>query len=124
MIHRPALNVTGLFAKQCSLIPNKSVLPLLTENSLSKCNFSKRAILPITRNLDLNKAHGHDMISMRMSILCGDSICKPLGLIIKTYLRNGRFPPELKKANVGPIHKKGDDKPSKTIVQFYFYLFV
>ena len=33
------------FAEHCSLIPNKSVLPsqltLLTENSLSKCNFSK-----------------------------------------------------------------------------------
>ena len=100
------------FAEQCSLIPNKSVLPsqltLLTENSLSKCNFFKKDILQIIRNLDSNKAHGHDMISIRMLKLCGDSICKPLELIFKTCLRNGRFPLEWKKANVVPIHKKGD----------------
>ena len=55
------------FAEQCSLIPNKSVLPsqltILTENSLSKCNFSEKDILQIIRNLDSNKAHGHDQHS-------------------------------------------------------------
>ena len=105
------------FAEQCSLIPNKSVLPsqltLLTENSLSTCNFSKKDILQIIRNLDSNKAHGHDMISIRMLKLCGDSICKPLELIFKTCLRNGRFPLEWKKANVVPIHKKGDKQTIK-----------
>ena len=97
---------------QCSPITNKSVLlsPLtfLTENSLLKCNFSKKDILQIIKNLDSNKAPGHDMISICMLKLCGDSICKHLELIFKTCLQNGRFPMEWKKANVVPIHKKGD----------------
>ena len=58
------------FAEQCSLIPNKSVLPsqltLLTENSLANCHFSKMDILQIIRNSGSNKAHGHYMISIRM----------------------------------------------------------
>ena len=60
----------AFFAEQCSLIPNKSVLlsqlTLLTENSLSKCSFSKKDIVQIIRNLDSNKAHGHYMISISM----------------------------------------------------------
>ena len=90
-----------------------SQLTLLTENSLFKCHFSKKDILQIIRNLDSNKAHGHDMISIHMLKLCGDSICKPLELIFKTCLRNARFPLEWKKANVVPIHKKGDKQTIK-----------
>ena len=115
------------FAEQCSIIPDKSVLPsqltLLTENSLANCSFSNKDILQIIRNLDSNKAHDYDMISIRMLKLCGNSICKPLDLIFKTFLRNGRFLLKWKKANVAPNYKKGD-KLSKTIFQFYFYLFV
>ena len=48
-----------------------------------------------------------------MLILCGDSICKALALILKTYLQNGRFPLEWKKVNVAPIHKKGDKQTIK-----------
>ena len=48
------------------------------------------------------------MISIRMLKLCGDSICQTLEIIFKACLRNGRFPLEGKKANVVPIHKKGD----------------
>ena len=29
-------------------------------------------------SLNLNKAHGHDNISIRMLKKCGDTICKPL----------------------------------------------
>ena len=103
--------------KQCSLIPNKSVLrsqlTLLTENSLSKCHFSKKDILRIIRIQDSNKVYCHDMISICMLKLCGDSICKSLELIFKTCLRNGRFPLEWKKANVVPFHKKGDKQTIK-----------
>ena len=55
---------------------------------------------------------------------CGDSICKPLELMFKTCLRNSRFPLGWKKANVAAIHKKGDNKLSKNIVQFHLYLIV
>ena len=45
--------------------------------------------------------------------LRGDSICQPLGIILKTCLRNGRNPLERKKANVVPIHMKGDKQTMK-----------
>ena len=53
------------------------------------------------------------MISIRILKICGKSICKPLELIFKTCLRNGRFPLEWNKANVVPIHKKGDKQTIK-----------
>ena len=41
---------------------------------------------------------------------CGKSICKPLQLIFSQYIDTGSFPLEWKKANVVPVHKKGDKK--------------
>ena len=68
---------------------NKSVLPLqltLLANGkfISYCDFSEMNILQVMRNPGSNKAHGHDMISIRMLQLCGDSICQSLEVIIKT----------------------------------------
>ena len=100
----------SLFANQCSLIPNNSILPselkLLTEHTLTSCDFSESDILQIINNQDSNKAHGHDMISIRMLKLCGEAICRPLNIIFKTCLNTGKFPSEWKKGNVVPIHKK------------------
>ena len=60
------------------------------------------------KNLDPNKAHGHDMISIRMLKTCGESILKPLELIFKSCIESGKFPTEWKKANVVLVHKKND----------------
>ena len=43
---------------------------------------------------DPNKAHGHDMVSIRMIKLCGDLIHKPLEMISKSCLNQGAFPAE------------------------------
>ena len=40
--------------------------------------------------------------------LCGSSICKPLSIIFNDCLNKGKFPREWKKANVTPVHKKGN----------------
>ena len=40
--------------------------------------------------------------------LCGNSICKPLSIIFKDSLSEGKFPHEWKKANVVPVYKKGN----------------
>ena len=71
-------------------------------------DFSNNDILKIIRNLDRNKAHGHDMISIKMVKICDDSICKPLKLILHSCLESGKFSSEWKKANLVPIHKKGE----------------
>ena len=83
-------------------------LNIYYNNILDTIVFSKEDIYKIIKNLDPNKAHGHDMISIRMIKLCGISICKPLEIIFQNCLRSGKFPSEWKKANVVPTFKKGD----------------
>ena len=54
------------------------------------------------------KAHGHDDISITMLKLSQKSILKLSKLIFENCLRTRLFPGQWKKANVVPIHKKGD----------------
>ena len=58
-----------------------SELKLLTVHTLTSCEFSETDILQIMNSQDSNKAHGHDMITIRMLNLCGEAICKPLNII-------------------------------------------
>ena len=100
------------FVNQCSLLSNNSVLPTnlpqLTSKCLDSIHFSSSDIAKIISRLDPNKAHGHDMLSIRMIKLCGNSICKPLSINFKDCLSEGKFPHEWKKANVVHVHKKGN----------------
>ena len=105
------------FAKQCTLVENSSKLPTnsfkRTNNLLSTISFTKDdkimiKVAKIIKNLNPNKAHGFDMISIRMLKICGDSILKPLELIFKSCIESGKFPIEWKKANVVPVHKKNN----------------
>ena len=57
-------------------------------------------------NLDSNKSHGHDEISIKMSKLCGFSVFRPLQIIYKSCLDRGKFPRQWKKANIISVHKK------------------
>ena len=56
--------------RQCSFVNNNSKLPLILTKkkckSLSTVEFSKNDIVKIIRNLNSNKAHGHNMISIQM----------------------------------------------------------
>ena len=88
----------SIFASQYSWIKNDGKLPshlnYKTENRLSTVNFSIDDIAKILQNLDPNKAHGHDKISIRMLQLCGNSICKPLALVFQQAMERGSFPSE------------------------------
>ena len=107
-----AEHFNAFFAKQCSLIDNNSSLPnkliYLTEKCLTKIRFSEDDIAKIVQNLDPNKAHGHDQISIRMLKICGKRICKPLEYIFCECLNTSLFPLEWKKANLVPGYKKGN----------------
>ena len=46
--------------------------------------------------------------------LCENSICKPLSIIFNDCLNEGKFPHEWKKANVVPVHKKGNKQSLKS----------
>ena len=87
-----------------------SHLHYLTDNCLSSVSFSQDDIAKIIQNLDPNKAHGHDNISICMLKICGYSVYKPLEMIFKQCIETGVFPSEWKKGNIVPIYKKGDKK--------------
>ena len=65
-------------------------------------------LLSLIRSLNVSKSHGHDRISIRMIKMCDKSILKPLMNIFRNCLNDGIFPMSWKKANITPIHKKGD----------------
>ena len=80
----------------------------LTDDKLSSFNISSEVIFQLIKNLDPNKAHGYDDISVKMLKLCAPSICKPLTLLFENCLRSGEFPNVWKRSNIVPVHKKGD----------------
>ena len=102
------------FSEQCTLLKNISTLSKTcskhTNNILDTIISSKEDIYiyKIIKNIDPNKAHGHDMISICMIKLCSISICKQLEIVFQNCLRSGKFPSEWKKANVVPTFKKSD----------------
>ena len=65
-------------------------------------------IAKITQKLDPHKAHGHDMINIRILRICGNSIHKPLQLILRSCIENEKFPSEYKNGNVAPVQKKSN----------------
>ena len=71
-------------------------------------SFSHDKIAKVIQNLDSNKVHGHDNISICMLKVCGPSICKTLEIIFSQCLETGVFPSEWKKGNIVSVHKKGD----------------
>ena len=59
-----------IFADECTLLKNNSMLPtnqiFLTQARLQSFDLNEDEILKIIRALNVNKAHGHDSISIRM----------------------------------------------------------
>ena len=80
------------------MIKNDTKLPshlnYKTDNRFLTVNFSIDDIAKILQNLDPNKAHGDDKISIYILKLCGNSICKPLELIFQQAMERGPFPSE------------------------------
>ena len=75
-----------------------------TNTYLAKIIFTTDNIANIIKNLDSNKSHGHNNVSVRMLNLCDASFYKPF----RTYLNHCKFPEVWKNANVVAIFKKWD----------------
>ena len=105
------------FAEQCFILQNSSKLPTnlapWTDQSLTSINFSQDDILKIIQNLNPNKAHGPDKISIRMIKSCDKSLCNSLEIIFKSCIIKGEYPSECEKANIVPVQKKGDKQSLK-----------
>ena len=119
--------LNSFFANQCSLINNNSQLPLTlsykTNERLSSVKITEDDIFKIIAKLDPIKAHGHGKISIRIIKICSTSICKPLRLNFNHCIDNDTYPCEWEKANVVPIHQKGDTQTLKTIVHCLYFQF-
>ena len=66
------------FDEQCTLLKNSSALTFnqafLTQSRLISLDFNKEEILKIIRDLNINKAHGHDDICIRIIKNCDKSL--------------------------------------------------
>ena len=83
------------FCKQCTPVANDSTLPTLHEISnetLSSLEVIASDFGKIIKALKVNKAHGHDEISIRMLKVCKSAITEPLYLIFKNCLSSNTFP--------------------------------
>ena len=102
------------FREQCWHITNGSSLPnnqtIETVARLSDINVDTDTIVKLIRPLDPNKALRSDGISVRMLRLSATSISKPRHILFNNSVIN-----EWKKANIVPVHKKGD----KQIIKIY-----
>jgi len=99
------------FKEQCRTIATSSTLPTLvrtTNLTLNSVNFSQNSIIEHIKKLNVNKAHGHDEISIRLIKMCNNAIAKPLFIIYKNCISKSYFPKKWKKANVVPVHKKNE----------------
>ena len=100
------------FVKQCSLLVNETrlpdSLPYRTISSLENIEISEEKIVKITNKLNPNKAHGCENISIHMLKLCARECSKPFKILFKKCLQSGHYPAIWEKANVVPVHKKGN----------------
>ena len=83
------------FADQCTSLNSLNKLPpfyLKTDKMLRNLNINENDISTIIRNLDPNKSHGWDNLSVAMIKLCGDSLIYPLKCVFEGALQEGKYP--------------------------------
>ena len=62
-----------------------------TDKSISKVTFNSDDIAAFIQNLDPNRAHDHNKLSICMLKLIGKAICKLPALIFHSYIKHGEF---------------------------------
>ena len=87
-----------------STVPNS--LQYVSTARLSIFSFIEEVILKIINAVNINKAHIHDDITIRMI----KSVGKPLSIIFKNCIDTGTFPDIWDRSNIIPVHEKGDEQ--------------
>ena len=89
---------------------NNSVLPtsqhVLTQSRLQSIDFSFGEISNMISSLDVNKAHVHDDISIRMITVCDSLLVRPLSILFEKSFDKSYFPELWKKSTIIPVHEK------------------
>ena len=79
------------------MVENYQTLVVKLKKRLTSFDTKDDDILPIIKNLNVDKVDGWDQLSIRMIKACGNSISSHCSLSL---------PKDWKKINVVPIHKK------------------
>ena len=106
------------FADQCSIFNNGSILPVIsykTHKRLTNITISLEDLSRMIKDLNPNKAHGHDNISIKMIQICEDTIIPQLKMIFELAIKSSHFPDSWKKGNIIPVH----NKESKNVIKNY-----
>ena len=110
---------------KCQPLNNASDLPtnqiLLTQSRLVSLDFNEGELLQIIRALNINKAHGHDDISIRMIKICDKSLLKPLTVLFRNSIKSFYYTDIWKKSNI-ILFIEMTNNWLKTTDQFLFYL--
>ena len=117
------------FILKCTTIDTGSVIPQrvpVTTPLIGKSVISEEKILNMFGSLkgNINKAHGWDEMSVRMTKVGDAALIVLLKIIFSNCLRHELFPEIWTHANVVPVHK-GNEKISKeATVQFLSFQFL
>ena len=110
------------------MINNSSILPLTflkrIKKIISSILFSSNDIAKIIQDLDSNKARGHDVVSILMLKICGESVSKPLEIIFKSCLEKISLLMNGKKQMWFQSIKMVIRKCQETIDLFYYFQYV
>ena len=93
-----------LFADPFTPLKNDSMLPTnqlsVIQARLGSLDFNEGEILKIIRALNINKAHGHHGISIRMIKICDESLLKTLFISFKNLFKLSYYLYIWKKSNI------------------------
>ena len=88
--------LNDFFSKQCTPLANGGKLPenqvYLINSRINSVAFSDNLVINIIRNLNVNKAHGHDDISIKMIKMCDESLVMPLSITFRNSLNSCIYP--------------------------------
>ena len=83
------------FSKQGTPLANGSKLPedqvYLTNSRINSVPFSDDLVMNIIRNLNVNKSHSRDNISIRMIKMCDEFLLRPLSIIFRNSLKSSIY---------------------------------
>ena len=80
----------------------------VTPNTLNDIVATEQEVLDLINSLETNKSTGPDGISPQLLKIAGDAIVPSLTRLINLSLYTSTVPKSWKRANVTPVHKKGD----------------
>ena len=74
----------------------------------SNLDFSPSRVYGLLRKVNTSKAAGSDGLHVNVLKHCASSLALPLSLLFTLSYKPGQIPSEWKKADIVPVHKKGD----------------